>query len=227
LRNRTFVFFILFFGIAVTSACAQSDDDSQRLFPRFNFNVGGGLGVGRGTVASFVGNTYEGTAGAGLNFSRIFGVSAEYMYYNLDLRKYVSDSQHLPGGTGSMNSASLNGLVRVPYHLGRFGAYGIFGVGFYRRSMTTNQVLPVGSVCQPAWVWWDVYCTGAPPSVQNNPVTLGTFSKIAGGYNYGGGFTFDLNRWHKAKIYGEWRYHKAYFSDTQSIVWPITVGLRW
>jgi hypothetical protein len=224
LRNRTFLFMFVF-GLAVASALAQSDE--QPKFPRYNFNVGAGLGIGQGAVANFVGNSFEGTAGAGRNFNRIFGVSAEYMYYNLDLRPSVADNQNVPNATGSMNSASLNGIVRAPYHLGKLGAYGIFGVGFYHRNVSTHQLLPVGSLCQPAWVWWDVYCTGIPPSVQNAPVTLSSFSKIAGGYNYGGGITYNLNRWHNAKIYAEWRHHKAYFSDKESVVWPVTVGLRW
>jgi hypothetical protein len=32
---------------------------------------------------------------------------------------------------------------------------------------------------------------------------------------------------HDAKLYAEFRYHKAYHSDVETIVWPITVGLRW
>ena len=220
MRNRT-LFFILFMGLGVSSALGQSS------FPRFNFNVGGGVGDGRGAVGKFVGNSFEGTAGAGLNFNRMFGFSAEYMYYNLDLRQSVRNSQSLPNATGSLNSVSLNGLFRVPYHLGRWGAYGIFGVGFYRRSVSTHQVLPVGALCQPAWIWWDVNCTGFPPSIQNSPQTLSTFTKNAGGYNYGGGITYRMDHLHKANIYVEWRYHKAYQSDVQTIVWPITVGLRW
>jgi hypothetical protein len=221
LRNRTFAFLLLA-GIGVAPALAQ-----EPAFPKYNFNVGAGLGIGQGAVSDFVGNSFEVTAGAGMNLNHIFGVNAEYMYYNLNLRSYVADHQDLPNATGSMNSVSVNGIVRSPYHLGRWGAYGIFGVGFYRRSESTHQVLPVGSLCQPAWVWWDVYCTGNPPSVQNSPVTLSSFSKIAGGYNYGGGLTYNLNHFHKSKVYFEWRYHKAYFSDVQSVVWPVTVGLRW
>jgi len=207
----------------VASAWAQSDE--QPKFPRYNFNVGGGLGIGQGVVANFVGNSFQATGGAGLNFNRIFGVSGEYMYYNLDMRPYVQNTQYLPHEKGSLNAVSLNGLVRSPYHLGRFGTYGIFGVGFYRRSVSTHQTLPPGAICQPAWVWWGIYCqTG---QIQDTTVTLGSFSKIAGGYNYGGGITYNLNRWHKAKIYAEWRHQKAYHSDVQTVVWPVTVGLRW
>ena len=224
MRNRA-LFFIVFFGFSVTSALAQTTEQKPD-YPRYNFNVGGGLGMGRGAVGSFVGNSFTGSAGAGMNFSRLFGVNAEYMYYNLDLRPSVSNGQAVPNATGSLNSISLNGLVRVPYHLGRFGSYGIFGIGFYRREVSTRQVLPPGAPCQPVWVrWWDVYCpTG---QILNSPVTLGSFAKDAGGYNAGGGITYRLNHLHDAKIYFEWRYHHAYQSDIETVVWPVTVGLRW
>ena len=212
----------------VASAWAQSDE--QPKFPRYNFNVGGGLGIGQGVVANFVGNSFQATGGAGLNFNRIFGVSGEYMYYNLDMRPYVQNTQYLPHEKGSLNAVSLNGLVRSPYHLGRFGTYGIFGVGFFRRSESVSPPEPLQpqTLCQPAWIsWWDVNCF--PTNRIQNPagVTLSSFSKIAGGYNYGGGITYNLNRWHKAKIYAEWRHQKAYHSDVQTVVWPVTVGLRW
>src|SRR5882762_11118022 len=87
LRNR--ILFLLVFCALITSASAQLD------FNRFNFTVGGGLGIGRGEVASFVGNSYHGVAGGGVNFSRMFGVDAEYMYYELGLRPSVGQSQHV------------------------------------------------------------------------------------------------------------------------------------
>ncbi len=52
-------------------------------------------------------------------------------------------------------------------------------------------------------------------------------SKVAGGFNYGGGLTYRLNHLHNAKLYLEWRYHRAYQSDGKTIVMPVTVGFRW
>ncbi len=210
-------------GVFVATALAQFEGTSK--FPRFNFNVGGGYGVGRGDVGSFVGNSFFAVGGAGMNFSRIFGFSGEYMYYDLTPRQSVRLSQGLQTASGSLQSASLNGIVRVPYHSGGFSPYGIFGVGFYdRRVSSSTGTLNAGAPCQPAWTWWDIYCPGINTPYQQN---LGSFSKIAGGYNYGGGVTYNLNRWHKAKVYAEYRYHKAYQSDVKTIVWPFTVGLRW
>jgi len=224
LRNRSWSLLVVV-GLFAASACAQFEGKPS--FPRFNFNVGGGYGIGRGDVGSFVGNSFFGVGGAGMNFSRLFGFSGEYMYYDLTIRPSVALGQQLQTTSGTLHAISLNGIARVPYTLGRYGAYGIFGVGFYDRrvSSSTGQIgTPNPATCQPSWVWWDIYCVNGVTGYEQK---LGTFSKIAGGYNFGGGITYRLNRWHNAKVYGEFRYHKAYQSDVQTIVWPISVGLRW
>src|SRR6202166_5404889 len=106
LRNRM-LFLLVFCGL-ITSASAQFES-AQSDFNRFNFSVGGGLGIGRGEVGSFVGNSYEGVVGGGINFSRMFGVDAEYMYYNLALRPSVIANQSLPGAGGHLQSITVNG----------------------------------------------------------------------------------------------------------------------
>lgn len=235
MRNRAWLV-PAFLGFLVASALAQFE--GRPSFSRWNFNVGGGYGVGRGDVGSFVGNSFFVVGGAGMNFSRLFGFSGEYMYYDLGIRPSVAQNQGLQRTSGSLQSESLNGIVRVPYRLGNWGAYGIFGVGFYdRRVSTSTPFVEPEAICQPSWVWWDVYCVGGynggytPPPNPLYPKSgtqyMGAMSKIAGGYNYGGGLTYRLNRWHNAKIYGEFRYHKAYQSDVQTIVWPLSIGLRW
>ena len=233
MRIRT-VFLFLF--LAALAALAQAQDVGGSNFPRFNFTAGGGLGNGRGDVGSFVGNSFFAVGGAGLNFSRMFGFDGEYMYYDMTLKRSVSTFQGLGSTSGGLHVASLDGIVRPPYHLDRYGFYGIFGVGFYdRRITTTTAFVNPGAVCQPSWIWWDIYCVGNPPTTPSpNPIYpksgtqyMGEFSKIAGGYNYGGGITYRLNRWHNAKVYAEFRVHKAYQSDVPTVVWPFTVGLRW
>ena len=211
---------MLVFGGLIASASAQS------AFNRFNFTVGGGLGIGRGEVANFVGNSYHGVAGGGVNFSRMFGVDAEYMYYNLGLRPSVSLNQSLNSASGNLQSVSLNGIVNVPFHYSKLGAYGILGVGFYRRSVSANrEVLTPPLVCQPAWArWWGIKCLDGGLQGQQ---TLSSYSKDAGGFNVGGGVTYRLSRLYNTKLFVEGRYHRAYHSDGKTIVFPITVGLRW
>jgi hypothetical protein len=217
LSNRILLLFT-FCGL-IASASAQSN------FNRFNFTAGGGLGIGRDDVAKFVGNSFNGVVGAGMNFTRMFGADAEYMYYDLGLRPSVSQSQGLPDASGHMQSVSLDGIVNVPRHLDKWGAYGIFGIGFYDRSVSArSQTLQPGTTCQPAWAWWDLTCVNGGITY---PQTLSSNSKVAGGFNYGGGVTYRLNNLHNAKLYFEFRYHRAYQSDVKTIVMPITVGFRW
>ncbi|MFZ0478169.1 MAG: outer membrane beta-barrel protein [Terriglobales bacterium] len=229
MRNRTLVL-LVFVGMMATSALAQFEGESH--YPRFNFNAGGGYGIGRGDVGSFVGNSFFGVGGAGVNFGRVFGVSGEFMYYDLGIRPYVRETQGLQSTSGSLQSFSLNGIVRAPYSFSKLSGYGIFGVGFYdRRVSSSSGTILGGAIFQPSWIWWDIYCVNVqgqcrvPSSA--SPQTLGSSSKIAGGYNWGGGVTYPLGRWHHAKLYGEFRYHKAYQSDVQTVVWPLTIGLRW
>ena len=203
----------------VGSVSAQSN------FNRFNFTVGYGPGIGRHEVASFVGNSFQGTAGGGVNFSRMFGMDAEYMYYGLDLRPSVSQAQSLNHATGNLQSVTLNGIVHAPLH-SKFGAYGIFGIGYYRRSVSADrETLTPPLLCQPAWArWWGINCfNGGVSGTQ----TLSSFSKDAGGFNLGGGVTFKLSHLYNSKAFIEWRYHRAYQSDGQTTVMPVTLGLRW
>jgi hypothetical protein len=220
---------LVFMGVFAASALAQFDGKSN--FPRFDFNVGGGIGIGRGDVGSFVGNSFFAVGGAGMNFSRMFGFSGEYMYYDLGIRPSVANAQGLQTTSGALHAISLNGIVRAPHQYGGISPYGIFGVGFYdRRVSSSTGTLNAGAHCQPSWVWWDIVCYYSPSDGQYYTRTQQAMlsnSKIAGGYNFGGGVTYRLNRWHNAKVYAEFRYHRAYQSDVQTIVWPITVGLRW
>ncbi|MFZ1132029.1 MAG: outer membrane beta-barrel protein [Terriglobales bacterium] len=218
MSNR--ILFLLVFCGLVASASAQSN------FNRFNFTAGGGAGIGRGDVASFVGESYQGVVGGGINLNRWFGVDAEYMYYNLSFRPSVMNNQGLADASGHLQSVSLDGIVTPPYHLGKWGTYGIFGVGFYDRSVSRpNYPLATGAPCQPAWIWFNIYCFNG--AVTTPGQVLGSYSKVAGGYNFGGGITRRLDHFHNAKLFAEFRYHKAYQSDVQTIVWPITVGVRW
>jgi hypothetical protein len=168
--------------------------------------------------------------GGGWNFSRMFGVDAEYMFYDLSFRPSVIRSQSLTHPSGHMQSISLDAIVNVPRHFGKLGGYGIFGGGFYRRSVSqTNQPLQPFATCQPVWGrWWDINCIGSvvppPPAPAQS---LSSLSKDAGGFNFGGGATYPLNSLNNAKLFFEVRYHRAYHSDGQTIVMPITVGLRW
>jgi Outer membrane protein beta-barrel domain len=211
----------------VVSASAQSS------FDRYTFSVGGGPGIGRGYVSDFVGNSYQGTVGGGINFNKLFSADAEYMYYDLKVRPSVGQADGLADPSGHFQSISLDGIVNAPRHIRKWGAYGIFGVGFDDRSVSVghSELLINGTVCPPTYYrWWGINCFNnnpkSPPTV-NGQQTLFSHSKVAGSYNYGGGITYRLESWHHARVYLEYRYHHAYQSDAETLVWPLTIGLRW
>lgn len=214
--------FVAFLGLSIATASAQSS------FKRFNFDVGGGLGIGKGkAVGPFVGGSYFGEVGGGLNLSRMFGFNAEYMYYDLPLKSSVIQQQGIPGASGHLHTVTLNAIVNAPLH-GRFGAYGIGGIGWYQRSVSARREVltsgPPATVCQPAFIWWGIQCVNGFVSPTQ---TLSSFTKDAGGFNFGGGVTYRLHHLYGAKVYVEARYHRAYHSDVQTTFIPVAVGLRW
>jgi opacity protein-like surface antigen len=193
-------------------------------FSRFNFNVGGGFGGGLGDIGSFTGKSYQGGAGGGVNFNRLFGVNAEYMYYNLAFKDSVIKDQFLPKDAGGrLQSFTLNGIFTVPTH-NKWGVYVIAGAGFYRRSVeATNDVLVAGSPFQPVYALWGITHTN---NLITETQTLSSRTVSAAGYNFGGGLTYRVP-FHHAKVYVEGRYHHANTDDLHTSVFPVSVGLRW
>jgi opacity protein-like surface antigen len=192
-------------------------------FNRFNFNFGGGVGGGMGDVGKFTGKSYQGGAGGGVNFNRLFGVDAEYMYYNLSFTGSVVRDQHLPDASGRLQSFTLNGIFTVPTH-SKWGVYAIAGAGIYRRSVEArSQGLVPGTVCQPAWALWGITCTN---NLITEAQTLSSRTVSAAGYNFGGGLTYRVP-FHHAKVYVEGRYHHANTDDLHTSVFPVSFGLRW
>jgi len=214
--SKQILLVLVFCGLGIAAASAQN-------YPRFNFNIGGGFGDGFGDVHRFTDRSYHGVAGGGLNLSRTFGIKAEYMYYNLAFKSSVIQQQSLPGASGNLQSATLNGVFTLPHH-GRFGIYAIGGVGWYDRSVSAHsQPLSPGTICEPAWVWWQITCTNGVVTTQQ---TLSSHSVSSGGYNFGGGFTYRLKR--RTNLYVEGRFHKSNSGgDSHTLVFPVTAGLRW
>jgi hypothetical protein len=214
LRKRI-LFLLAFCGLGIAAASAQD-------FNRFNFNVGGGFGGTLGDVGKFTGTSYHGVAGGGLNLSRAFGFKAEYMYFNLAFKDSVKADQFVRDAPGYVQSATLNAFLNFPLQ-GKLGVYAIGGGGWYQRNVDArSQPLGPGTVCEPAWKLWGIVCTNG---LIVTPQTLSSNSVSAGGYNFGGGFTYRLNK--QAKIYVEGRYHHANTGDGSTTVFPVTVGLRW
>jgi hypothetical protein len=221
LRNR--ILLLLAFSGLITSISASAV--AQSIFSGITYSVGGGRGIGRDDVAAFVGTSPQGVVGIGKNFTRLFGADVEYMYYDLPFRSSVKLDQFLADQSGRMQSISVDGIVTAPRHIRKWGAYGILGIGFYDRTVSVpRQKVAFNTLNEPAYRWWDLNTNILGQITEQY---MSSNSKVAGGFNYGGGVTHPLNHLHNAKFFAEFRYHRAYQSDGQTIVMPITVGLRW
>jgi opacity protein-like surface antigen len=220
-RTSQWLALLLFasFGLS-TAAFAQKD------FHRFNFTAGGGWGFNHGTIADFTDGSYNAVVGGGMNFGRHLGFDAEYMYYNLAFQDKLKTQQGLPDAHGRVQSVTLNGLLSFPLQ-GRLGVYAIAGGGWYQRHVSArSETLLVGTVCQPAWVLWSITCSTTTPPIILAQQTLSSRTVNAGGFNAGGGFTYQLK--HPAlKVFVEGRYHHANHSDVHTTMFPLTVGVKW
>lgn len=219
--SRRILFWLVLYVFSIVPAWAQTTVN------RYNFNAGGGFGFGKSDVGKFTGTSYDFVVGGGLNLNRMLGVKAEYMYYNLAFKDAVKNFQGLQGATGDLQSLTLNPIANFSLG-GRWGVYAIGGLGIYRRNVSVpSKSFAQGTVCQPAWIWWGVACdvnTEVPPG----GFTLTSHTAYAGGYNFGGGFTYRLSGFHHAKLYAEGRYHHAYTGrDERTSFFPVTFGVRW
>jgi opacity protein-like surface antigen len=219
LSKRIFLL-LSFCALAITAASAQ------KKLPLFTFNAGGGPGINRGAINSYTNSSYHGVVGGGVNFSRLFSLNAEYMYYNLPFQSALTHApQGVPGATANVQAATLNLIVNAPLH-SRWGVYGIAGFGGYRRAVSADKTLLLnGTACQNVYVFWNVLCTTSSPIEVKGDQTISSRITSVGGYNYGGGVSYRVG--HRLKIYGEARYHRTNNRDIRTQVFPITFGIRW
>jgi opacity protein-like surface antigen len=190
---------------------------------RYNFNIGGGPGFPLSQASDFANTSYNIVAGGGRNLSSHLKLTGEFMFQGLPLNQSIANELHVSQVKGRLYSVTANLLWGIPL-TGKISAYGIGGGGWYRRSLEAqNTVLQAGSVCEPAWAWWDLECVNGIFPTQ---VTVGSRSSNAGGFNVGGGFTFKVGST-STNIYAEVRYHKAFTQNIDTTVLPVTFGLRW
>jgi len=179
-------------AIAVFSCIAAAPAFGQS--SRFTVNFGVGMGFNQGQIASLVDTSGSIVLGVGYHLSDTIAAVAEYQYYNLAFKESIDDPFNPNEGIGQLDSVSANALIKIN---NKVGAYGIGGVGWYRRYVRIE-----GPSIVPAFV--------ADPAL---------------GFNLGAGVTFPFGG--RFKLYGELRYHHAYNRVVPTIVLPVTFGIRW
>jgi hypothetical protein len=193
-------------------ACAQS----------FNLNFGGGPGFPLGTTADFVHNSYNLVAGGGLNLHPHIKTNAEFMFQGIPVHQDIIQKAGVSNIKGRLYALTGNLMVGTSIG-GKKGAYLIGGGGWYRRTLEAKQtVLQEGTVCVPFWEWWNIQCVDG---IFPTDVTVGSRTVSAPGFNVGGGLTYALGE-SRANLYVEVRYHHAFTPTVDTVVLPVTFGVR-
>jgi Outer membrane protein beta-barrel domain len=205
---------VVFFGSVLTlPALAQG----------YNLNFGGGPGFPLGRTSDFTNISYNLVAGGGPNLLPHLKMNAEFMFHGLPVQRKIIDQLGVSDVKGRFYSVTGNLILGTSVRRGK-SAYLIAGGGWYRRTVEAKQtVLKAGEVCEPAWIWWDVQCVnGIVPA----DVTVGSRTSSADGFNVGGGLAFALGD-SGANFYAEVRYHQAFTRNVDTVVLPLTFGVRW
>jgi opacity protein-like surface antigen len=209
--------FVVISALLGTPVLAQDES------PRFNFDIGGGIGWPTSTTSNYVNSGANFVAGAGARLHSDLGFNGEFSWQDLPPKASVIAATGAPGGAARQYSVTGNMLLHTPEGGSRLGGYGIGGIGWYHRSWElTAPTLAIGTTCFPSYAFWGVVCTNGLVSATQ---VLKSGSSDAFGWNVGGGVTYRLSS--HLKAYAEARIHFAYYSGINTRVIPLTFGLRW
>jgi hypothetical protein len=201
-----------------------------RQYPRYGQPGFHHLAIEAGAgFSSPIGNTkgtqttgYNIKLGGGWNFSRRFGVLAEYEFHRTGIPNSVLSASGAPDGNVHLWGFTLDPIFYYKT-TGAWGGYVTGGGGFYRKLTSFTEPVYLGIGCD-----FYGYCY---PQYAN--VLLSHFSSNQGGANIGAGFTHNIGDG-GAKIYAEARYlfvdspkpsATAFGSGTVSMI-PVTFGIR-
>jgi hypothetical protein len=209
---------IISFIILAGPISAQAQDEKK-----WTVQGGAGFGVPVAGTSDYVETNANIVIGGGYDFTRIIGVTGEFMWQGLS----VKDNNILQIGAldAKSNLYSVTGNLRLTEPTGgKFGAYAIGGTGWYRRSdALTRPVVVPGTVCAPAWNWWVPVCfNGLVPAEQ----VLDSRSSDVLGANGGAGITYKVAE-NGMKVYAEARFHYAPTEQVFTRVVTSTFGVRW
>jgi hypothetical protein len=190
---------------------------------KYNFNLGIGPGFPLDKTSDLTNISYNLIAGAGPNLTQHLKMNAEFMFHGLPVSKRVIQQIGVSDVKGRLYSLTGNFILGTSIR-GDKNAYIVAGGGWYRRTLEAKETfLKAGEVCAPLWTWWNVECVnGVFPSDE----TVGSRTSSAGGFNVGGGLAFRLGD-SAAHVYVEVRYHQAFTRNLDTIVLPLTFGIRW
>jgi Outer membrane protein beta-barrel domain len=210
----TMISFIILAG----SISARAQDEKK-----WSIQGGAGFGVPVASTSDYVSTNANIVVGAGYDFTKIIGVTGEFMWQGLSVKD--SNISQISALSAKSNLYSVTGNLRLTVPTkGKFGAYAIGGTGWYRRSDSLDRAVIVpGTVCVPAWDWWVPVCfNGLVPAEQ----VLASRSSNVLGANGGAGLTFKVAE-NGMKVYAEARFQYAPTEQVFTRLVTTTFGVRW
>ena len=191
-------------------------------YKNWTFNVGGGASLTNGTTRTFV-RSGGGIAAAGVarNYSKYFGLRADFQFDNLPLRTSALQMAQALGATSQVYSFTLDPIINIRVTK-VWGGYILAGGGFFHRSgkLDSSTAIP-GSACNAFFTWWG-NCFNSSLPVSNHFLST---SQNEFGENFGGGVTRKIRG--NVEVYGEFRYLHGKSSGITTDLRPITIGVRW
>ncbi len=198
----------------------------QRKPPDFNkwsYNVGAGANVDSGATKTFVrGGGLGGTVGVARNGNKYLGLRADFMYEDLPLKQSSLLLASAQSANSYLLSFTVDPIINIPV-TSNFGAYLLFGPGYFHRGGTLNSDTAVpGTACNSFYTWWNGLCPNVSLPLDGSFVHS---SQNDFGYNLGAGITRKMPS--GVEVYAEFRLIHGSANETTTDVRPITVGVRW
>ena len=193
-----------------------------RDYRKWVYNVGGGVNLPSGTTRTYVkGGGAVGDAGVARNFSRYFGLRADFLYANLPLNASALELAQAPGSRSQVYGITVDPIINIPVTK-LYSAYALVGPGFYHRSgkLDSTTIVP-GSSCNAFFQWWGSCFNSIIPL--NRGVLNSSQNEF--GFNFGGGVARKIRG--NLEVYGEFRYEHGKHNGITTDVRPITIGFRW
>lgn len=204
----------------------EESTSMRRLKPReykkWNFNAAVGANNTTGTTRTFArGGGLTGDVGVARNFSKYFGLRADFQFDNLPLRNSALELAQAPSATSYVYSVMGGPIINIPVTKD-WGGYIVFGPGYFHRGgkLDSSTAIP-GAGCNSFFIWWGACLSNSLP-------TNGKFlssSQDQYGYDFGGGVTRKLRP--HLEIYAEYRLVHGKQGKITTDFRPITLGLRW
>jgi hypothetical protein len=209
----------LVWGLSLCSLAGVAFAQSESDYHRFTFGAGGGFTGITGYDAGRLDHGDNVLIGGGLNFNRYFGVTGNFIFNQLGITRNELNSISEPDGNARVYSFTVDPTIRLPLGHG-FSAYVLGGGGYFRRTVEfTQPTLAQTFLFNP---WWGYI---GPALVPVNQI-LGTVTSNSSAFDVGGGLNVPLPKT-GAHLFVESRYFHGFTSNSNTMIVPLTVGIRW